>query len=141
MPYNRESRPAEGRSRLLLGPVSIEYYSGGVVKPLVVFKVSSRDLQLIGLASHAAQRRAHPTYNPQDRGILGAIETRIPTAHFGEKLEITCTEADVLLPALETYALAFWGKKHQALHQEIRGLAMRLANAMEGSRIKSDVRS
>ena len=98
---------------------------------------SSRDLQLIGLAIQAAQRRAHPTYKAQDRGILGAIETRVPTAHFGEKLEITCTEADVLLPALETYALAFWaGKKHQSLHQEIRTLAMRLANAMDGNGIK-----
>ena len=109
-----------------------------MVKPLVVFKVSSRDLQLIGVAIHSAQHRAHPTHQAQDRAILGAIETRIPTAQFGAKLEITCTEADVLLLALETYALAFWaGKKHQALHQEIRSLAMRLANAMEGSRIKS----
>jgi len=124
-----------------IGPVHVEYYNGSVVKPLVVYKVSSRDLQLIGSAIHAAQHRAHPTHQAQQRAILGAIGTRIPTAHFGEKLEITCTEADVLLPALETYALAFWaGKKHQALHQEIRSLAMRLANAMEGNRTKGDVR-
>ena len=109
-----------------------------MVKPLVIFKVSSRDLQLIGFAINAARHRAHPTYQAKQRAILGAIETRIPTAYFGETLKITCTEADVLLPALETYALAFWaGKKHQALHQEIRNLAMRLANAMEGNRIKS----
>jgi hypothetical protein len=110
---------------------------------LVPFKVSSRDLQLVGSAVTFTKRQSKPDPNgSQNLRILTAVETRILTAQFSGKLEISCREAEVLLSALNAYCETFRSRtKHQSLFQELHHLAERLADAMEGRKTRNHGRS
>ena len=106
---------------------------------LTSFAVSSRHLQLITSAVAFAKRqfRSDPD-GSQNVGILVAVETRIPTAQFSGKLEISCREAEVLLLALDAFCENFRSRtKYQSLFQEIDHLITRLADRMEGRRTRN----
>jgi hypothetical protein len=106
---------------------------------LVPFQVSSRDLQLVDCAvSFSKQQSRRSLDGPQNVGILTAVETRIPTAQFSGKLEISRREAEVLIIALNLYCETFRSRtKHQALFQELHHLAARLADTMEGRKTRN----
>jgi hypothetical protein len=106
---------------------------------LTAFAVSSRHLELITSAVTFAKRRSRSDPDgSQNVGILMAVETRIPTAQFSGKLEISCREAEVLLSALSDYSENFgFRPKHQSLFQELQHLASLLEENMEGRRMTS----
>jgi hypothetical protein len=106
---------------------------------LVPFAVSSRDLQLVGSAVTFAKRQSKPDPDgSQNLRILTAVETRIPTAQFSGKLEISCREAELLLSALNAYCETLRSRtKHQSLFQELHHLTVRLADTMEGRRTRN----
>ncbi len=106
---------------------------------LVPFEVSSRDLQLIGSAVTLAKRQTNRNlHGSQDFQILTAVETRIPTAQFRRRLEISSREAELLLAALNAYCESFRSRsKHQSLFQELQHFASRLADTMEGRKTRN----
>ena len=106
---------------------------------LVPFGVSSRDLQLIGCAVTFSKQQSRRSLDAsQNVGILTAVETRIPTAQFSGKLEISRREAEVLLIALNAYCETFRSRsKHQSLFQELHHLTARLADTMEGRKTRN----
>src|ERR1700676_3358945 len=107
--------------------------------PLVPFEVSSRDLQLIGIAvNFTKQQSSRNVDSSQKFQILTAIETRIPTAQFRGTLDISCREAELLLAALNTYCEPFRSRaKYQSLYQELQHLAERLEDTMEGRKARN----
>ena len=107
--------------------------------PLVPLKVSSRDLQLVGIAITFAKRQANRNPNDtQNVRILTAIQTRIPTAQFRGTLDISNREAEPLQGALNTYCESFRSRtKYQSLFQELHDLAVRLAETMEGHKTRN----
>jgi hypothetical protein len=108
--------------------------------PLVPFKVSSRDLEIVGIAIHFAKCQFQRNRdNSQDFQILTAVETRIPTAHLRGMLDISCREAELLLAALNTFCESFRSRaKYQSLFQELQFIAERLADTMQGRKTRND---
>ena len=103
---------------------------------LVPFEVSSRDLQLVASAVTFAKRQFQRNLDgPQNFQILTAVESRIPTAQFSGKLEISCREAELLVAALNAYCETFRSRaKHQSLFRGLHHLAARIEDKMEGRR-------